>query len=166
MNCDIVLNGTRRRVSMQPTPDGGLAISVDGQACNADVQWLQPNFLSIILEGNSYRIFFDPHAEGSALVLDAQRISYEIEDPRSLSSRTKRNLGDTGARPVSAPMPGRIVRILVQSGDIVEAQQGLVVMEAMKMQNELKAPKAGCVTRLAIKLDATVHAGEVLLVIE
>lgn len=166
MNCDIVLNGTRRRISMQSNSDGGLAISVDGQACNADVEWMQPNVLSVILEGNSYRVLFDPRVAGNALVMDAQRIPYEIEDPRSLSSRTKRNLGDTGARPVSAPMPGRIVRILVQSGDIVEAQQGLIVMEAMKMQNELKAPKAGCVTRLAIKLDATVHAGEVLLVIE
>jgi biotin carboxyl carrier protein len=63
-------------------------------------------------------------------------------------------------------MPGRIVRILVQVGDRIEAQQGLIVVEAMKMQNELKAPKAGDVIRVAVETGATVQAGEVLLVIE
>jgi len=63
-------------------------------------------------------------------------------------------------------MPGRVVRVLVREGDDVTEQQGVVVIEAMKMQNELKTPKAGRVVRVAVAVDATVGAGEVLIVVE
>jgi biotin carboxyl carrier protein len=63
-------------------------------------------------------------------------------------------------------MPGRVVRVLVNAGDTVAEQQGLVVIEAMKMQNELKSPKAGRVVRVAVAVDDTVGAGEVLAVVE
>lgn len=63
-------------------------------------------------------------------------------------------------------MPGKVVRVLVAEGDMVEAGQGLVVVEAMKMQNEMKSPKAGRVIEVKAKPDSTVAAGQVLLVIE
>jgi biotin carboxyl carrier protein len=63
-------------------------------------------------------------------------------------------------------MPGKIVRLLVAEGDSVEAGQGLLVVEAMKMQNEMKAPKAGCVVSLKAHEGATVAAGDVLATIE
>jgi biotin carboxyl carrier protein len=63
-------------------------------------------------------------------------------------------------------MPGRVVRVLVQEGDEVTEHQGVVVIEAMKMQNELKSPKAGRVVRVAVAVDGTVGAGEVLVVVE
>ena len=63
-------------------------------------------------------------------------------------------------------MPGRVVRVLVEVGDEVEEQQGVVVIEAMKMQNELKSPKAGRVVRVAVAVGETVGSGDVLVVVE
>jgi biotin carboxyl carrier protein len=63
-------------------------------------------------------------------------------------------------------MPGRVVRVLVAEGDEVEAMQGVVVIEAMKMQNELKVPKAGRISKVAVAVDATVEAGQVLIIVE
>ena len=67
---------------------------------------------------------------------------------------------------IAAMMPGKVVRVLVAEGDEVEAGAGLVVVEAMKMQNEMKSPKSGRVVEVKIKPEATVAAGEVLMVIE
>jgi biotin carboxyl carrier protein len=63
-------------------------------------------------------------------------------------------------------MPGRVVRVLVEAGDEVEEGQGVVVIEAMKMQNELKSPKAGRVVRLGAAVGDTVGSGDVLVVVE
>ncbi len=168
MNYDIELNGRKRRLSMQPIAGSEEAYSfqLDGQPCSADVHWLQPNVLSLLIDGKSFRVLFDPRPGGDAVVMGGRRIPYTIYDPRSLRSRANVEANDTGARSIIASMPGRIVRILVQQGNRVEAQQGLIVVEAMKMQNELKAPKSGVVTRVAVEVGATVQAGDVLLVIE
>ncbi|HEX3559388.1 MAG TPA: biotin/lipoyl-containing protein [Pyrinomonadaceae bacterium] len=73
---------------------------------------------------------------------------------------------DAGRAQVSSPMPGKVVRVLVERGQAVEAGAGVVVVEAMKMQNELKSPKAGTVVELHAEPGATVNASEVLAVIE
>ena len=74
--------------------------------------------------------------------------------------------GAEGLQTVVAPMPGKIVRVLIAPGDAVETGQGLIVVEAMKMQNEIKATRAGRVLSVAVKEGATVSAGEILATIE
>ena len=71
-----------------------------------------------------------------------------------------------GVQPVVAPMPGRVVRVLVSPGDEVAARQGVVVVEAMKMENELRSPKAGKVKEVNVTPGTSVEAGRVLVVIE
>jgi biotin carboxyl carrier protein len=71
-----------------------------------------------------------------------------------------------GRQQVLAPMPGRVLRVLVQPGDEVQARQGLVVIEAMKMENELMSPKAGRVAEVAVAEGASVEAGRLLVVVE
>ncbi|HTZ88891.1 MAG TPA: acetyl-CoA carboxylase biotin carboxyl carrier protein subunit, partial [Alloacidobacterium sp.] len=71
-----------------------------------------------------------------------------------------------GPKPIKASMPGRVVRVLAQQGEDVGAHQGIVVIEAMKMQNEMKSPKAGRVAELRVTVGDTVSAGDVLAVIE
>lgn len=166
MNFDIELDGKKYRLAMRKE-GGGHPFTLDGKPCDADVRLVQPNVLSLLIEGRSYRVLFDPRpGSESALVFDERRISYRIDDPRSLRSRSGAGGADTGARSITASMPGRVIRLLVRVGDEVEAHQGLIVIEAMKMQNELKAPKAGKITKITAEVGATVQAGSVLLIIE
>jgi biotin carboxyl carrier protein len=89
----------------------------------------------------------------------------EAFDPRDLRA-SGHGGGTHGRQEIAAPMPGKVVRVLVKVGDAVEEGQGVVVVEAMKMQNEMKSPKAGTVAEVRTRADATVSAGEVLIVVE
>lgn len=167
LNFDIEIGGKKRRLSIMPGESADqYRLELDGKPCAADVYFLQANVLSLLVEGKSYRILFDPRPDGAAVVLGEQRVTYEIDDPRSLRSRKNADADASGARPLIASMPGRVVRILVEEGQQVEALQGLIVVEAMKMQNELKAPRAGTISRIGVEVGATVQAGKVLMVIE
>jgi biotin carboxyl carrier protein len=113
---------------------------------------LEPGCHSVLIGGRSYRV-----TDGSSDV--------EVFDPRSLRGR-KAAGASQGRQDVLAPMPGKVVRVLVAVGDHVGPGQGLVVVEAMKMQNEIKSRKAGRVAEVRTRPDAAVVAGEVLLVVE
>jgi len=89
-----------------------------------------------------------------------------VTDPKHLRGAAGAAGADAGRAQVTAPMPGKVVRVLVGQGQQVEAGQGLVVVEAMKMQNELKSPKAGAVLELRAAAGSTVNAGDVLVVVE
>jgi biotin carboxyl carrier protein len=90
----------------------------------------------------------------------------KIVDPKRLRSAQSSGAHDHGAARILAPMPGKIVRVLVEVGAQVEAGAGIVVVEAMKMQNEMKSPKSGKVIAINAKPGATVNAGDVLAIIE
>ena len=165
LNIDIEIGGKKRRLEMEPEADG-YRFELDGKPCAADAVFLQANILSLLIDGKSYRILFDPRPDGAAVVIGERRVTYVIDDPRSLQSRKNADADESAARPLIASMPGRVVRILVEAGQQVEAMQGLIVVEAMKMQNELKAPRAGTISRIGVEVGATVQAGKVLMVIE
>lgn len=158
------LEGKQRRVELPSSAASGgkLQCAVDGRAIDVDVCAMEPGVLSLLIEGRQYRCVLD----GDAVVIGGRRHEFAIDDPRSLRGRRGAGEGAAGPRAVKAPMPGRVVRVLVREGDDVTEQQGVVVIEAMKMQNELKTPKAGRVVRVAVAVDATVGAGEVLIVVE
>ena len=167
MKYNLEIDGIVHRIELFRNAEGdGWKVTLEGKDCSADAQWIQPDVLSLLIAGRSYRVLYDPRSDGAAVVLDACRIPYVVADPRSLRSRSQAGASQTGVRPIAAPMPGRIVRILVHQGESVAAQQGLLVMEAMKMQNELKSPSSGTVMRIAVEPGATVQPGQVLLVIE
>lgn len=117
---------------------------------------------SVLIGGTSYRV--TPGASGE-VIIDGRPAAIEVFDPRDLRGR-KAGAADQGRQYICAPMPGKIVRVLVSVGDAVEAGQGLVVVEAMKMQNEMKSPKAGRVMEVKTRPDAAVTAGEILVVVE
>ncbi len=157
------IGGKKRRVDLPAgAVDGVLECVVDGKPVTVDVRMLQSGVMSLVVEGRQYRCVLD----GDGLLVGEQRFGFEVEDPRSLRGRRAAGGGSAGPRAVKAPMPGRVVRVLVSAGEEVSEQQGLVVIEAMKMQNELKSPKAGRVVRVAVAVDDTVGAGEVLVVVE
>jgi len=100
------------------------------------------------------------------VVIGTKRYPIVLTDPKRLRSAAVAGLDAGGAANIAAPMPGKIVRVLAQAGDQVEAGAGIVVVEAMKMQNEMKSPKAGKVVSINVDVGATVNGGDVLAVIE
>jgi biotin carboxyl carrier protein len=160
----IEIGGRQRRVEVPGVSlrAGHSAFAVDGTVVEADARRLQDGVLSLLVEGRQYRCVLD----GDAVIVNNRRFEFLVADPRSLAAQRGASAGAGGARSVKAPMPGRVVRVLVAVGDVVEEQQGLVAIEAMKMQNELKSPKAGKVSRVAVSVGETVAAGDVLVVVD
>ena len=107
----------------------------------------------------------EEHPDRLVVVIDGYRFEAEVRDPRRWSPQSA-GRGHDGIQTIAAPMPGKVVRVLVAAGDSVAPGQGLVVVEAMKMQNELKAPRTGRVLSVAVREGATVAAGEPLVTIE
>jgi acetyl/propionyl-CoA carboxylase alpha subunit len=141
---------------------GVIECLVDGRSVTVDGRFLQAGVLSLLVGGRQYRCVLD----GEGVVIDGRRFGFEVEDPRSLQGRRGAGAGTDGPRAVKSPMPGRVVRVLIEVGQEVEAGEAVVVIEAMKMQNELKSPKAGRVGRVAVGVGDTVGAGDVLVVVE
>ena len=141
-------------------------ISLDGQPVNIDAVEIGPNTLSLLLEGQSYEVRITPSPDGVLkLQTGLQEFTAEVVDPRAWRGRRHGALEVEGRQQIVAPMPGKVVRILVQAGDKVEAGQGLLVVEAMKMQNEIRSPKGGTIERLHVREGQPVNAGEVLCVV-
>jgi biotin carboxyl carrier protein len=129
------------------------------------VQQPEPGVYSVLIDGRSYEARVEP-SEGRVFVwINGRRFDVEVRDPRRWSAG-KRGLRAEGRENLTAPMPGKVVRVLVALGDVVEPGQGVVVVEAMKMQNEMKASRAGRVFAIPVREGATVSAGEILATIE
>ena len=131
-----------------------------------DAREARPELLSLLLNGRSYEIEREVTEERVVLSVERRRYSTEMEDARSLRTRRAGHPGQDGPRKLTAPMPGRVLRILAREGTLVEQGQAILVIEAMKMQNELKAPKKGVVRKLMIGEGAAANAGDVLAVVE
>jgi acetyl/propionyl-CoA carboxylase alpha subunit len=166
MTLHIQIDGRTHRIELPDTLSGSIDCSLDGEPKQINVHLLSPGVLSLMIDGRSFRCILDEGPTERAILLDGKRFVYALDDPRSLRSRRGAAADADGPRPIKAPMPGRIVRILASVGDAVDAQQGILVIEAMKMQNEMKSPKAGNVARVSVAVGDTVQAGQVLAVIE
>jgi biotin carboxyl carrier protein len=165
MKLDLTINGAAGEIELlAPAPD--CRFRLDGGAERAaQVETPEPGVYSVLLDGRSYDARVEEVPEGLVVVIDGFRFQIEARDPRRFV-RKSAGRGGEGIQTVTAPMPGKIVRVLVAPGDAVAAGQGLLVVEAMKMQNEMKAARAGKVLSVNAKEGATVKAGEVLATIE
>ncbi len=126
---------------------------------------VEPGIFSVLLDGRSYEAHAETGPGCAWITIRGHRFRVAITDPRRWSSRRAGAHGPE-REDVIAPMPGKIVRLLVEPGQAVEAGQGIVVMEAMKMQNEMKAHRAGRVAAIPVHAGETVAAGAVLATIE
>jgi len=146
--------------------ESGWHCKVDGQETPLDAVSTQDGVLSILLDGKSYEIKQENTGTDFNIVVGGLRFPTQIRDPRSLRSRRSADSGTEGVKKIVAPMPGKVVRILAQPGTAVEHGQGVIVIEAMKMQNELKSPKKGIVKKLTVHEGAAVEAGQSLAEVE
>jgi biotin carboxyl carrier protein len=146
-------------------------VVVDGRAIEIDSQQLdgvlevEAGVYSVLLDSASYEIRIQASPGGLTASVADRKFDVEVRNPRDASPSSRAALG-SGRQNVTAPMPGKVVRVLVDNGDQVETSQGLVVVEAMKMQNELKASRPGRVIEIRAREGETVGAGDTLVVLE
>lgn len=150
--------------------DGG-EVHVDGKDLDAHIAEVEGTPVRMLTVGDEvHRIVVRRGAERGRYILWVDGFRHEVEAlderMRAIRELAGTTAGPVGPAPLLAPMPGMVVRIQVQVGDVVQPGQGLVVMEAMKMENELRSPKAGQVKDVTVAAGASVEAGRVLVVIE
>ena len=144
----------------------GWKCRLNGREFPVDVVSGEDGVLSLLLAGKSYEVKQENTATETRVVVGQERFNVAVRDPRSFRSRRRAGAEAQGVKKITAPMPGKVVRLLVAEGSTVEAGQSVIVIEAMKMQNELKAPKSGVLKKLNIKEGAAVEAGQSLAEVE
>jgi biotin carboxyl carrier protein len=167
MTYDVIVDGKSVRVELKRA-GAAWECKLDGRKLTADAVVTSPAVLSLLIAGKVYEVKREASATDLHLWVGSARYHVEVRDPRAYRSRRAAAVSGAGEgpQPVVSPMPGKVVRILAPAGTKVAAGQGIVVVEAMKMQNEIKSPKAGTVAKLVAKEGAAVVAGEVLAVVE
>jgi biotin carboxyl carrier protein len=164
MTYDITLDGKQYRLDLEQV-DGQWTCRLDGRDVEVDAVLARPNVLSVRMGNKAYEVKCERVGGETHIWVGSRRFAAEVRDPRSLRSRG-RAADDQGPRKLTAPMPGKVVRILVDKGVEVEAGTGVLVVEAMKMQNEVKSPKKGTIQQILVAEGAAVNAGDVLAIVD
>ncbi|MBI5538368.1 MAG: biotin/lipoyl-binding protein [Deltaproteobacteria bacterium] len=161
----VTFDGPEIPVDVTAVPGGGYDVRLDGERVDADVVAL-PDALSIRIGNRVIDLVVEGTLPELGVSATGMRARVRVESERGrAASAARRKLGpETGA--VASPMPGRIVKVLVELGAEVQADQPLVVVEAMKMENELRAPKGGKIAKIAVQAGDRVEAGTILLEVD
>lgn len=138
---------------------------VGNDGAQSDAVEVAPNTYSVIINGHAFEAVVMPTAEGVLLRCGKREFLASISDPRAWRRRHAAAFEAEGQQQVRAPMPGKVIRILVSEGMAVQADQGLLVVEAMKMQNEIRTSRSGTVERIFVREGQAVAAGEPLAAI-
>jgi biotin carboxyl carrier protein len=164
MTYDVNIDGKNYRLELNRA-ESRWECRLDGREVEIDAVLARRDVLSMIIGGKAYEIKRERTATDMHLWVGSVRYAVQLRDPRSLRSRASADDGK-GPRKLLAPMPGKIIRVLVKEEAEVAAGQGMIVVEAMKMQNEIKSPKMGVVRKMIAAEGANVNAGDVLAVVE
>ncbi|NMO22267.1 biotin/lipoyl-binding protein [Pyxidicoccus fallax] len=154
-------------VDLEPLGNDLYKLTVNGQTYQVDALMLEHGTMTMLVDGQSYSVEFEENGDEVGVLLRGQVSRFDVADERRLRLRAgSAAFSVEGKQLVTAPMPGKVVKVLVKVGDEVKEGQGLVVVEAMKMENELKSPKAGKVTELFAKEGTAVENNAKLVVVE
>lgn len=156
---ELHVSGPNSRLSKMP-------FTIDGRSLEAEPAEIAPGAYSILIGGRCYSAEVEPRPSGNDLTftvrVGAKTFEIRVRDPRR-RRRHEAALEHAGPEEIVAPMPGRIVKVLVEESQEVRASEGLVVIEAMKMQNELRSPRAGRVEKIYVQAGAGVESGARLI---
>ena len=164
MLCEVTIDGKNYRVELKRT-DERWSCRLDGRELEVDAVSARPDVLSLRIGNLAYEVKSERIANDLQVWVGSARFLAEVHDPRSLRGRA-RTREDHGPKKIVASMPGKVVRLLVGDGEEVELGAGVAVVEAMKMQNEIKSPKKGTVRTILVSEGAAVNAGDVLAIVE
>lgn len=165
MDFKAILKGREWQISVSEERDGVFRVLVDGREMIADCRKMDSSLLSLILDGLSYEVSIEDAEDGIGVVIYGHRYPVRIEAGGASGAKV-RSKSSGGPLPLFAPMPGKVVKLFVREGEEVKEGQGLVVIEAMKMENDLPSPKNGRVREILVKEGDAVEAEAVLLVVE
>lgn len=171
---EISVGGKTHQIEVEQVASAPLSFSaealyrvrLDGREIPVSCVPLGDGALSLIVTGESFAVQYERGAEGLLVTLRGATYECTVSDPRSLRARKKLGVADSGEQKLTASMPGKVVRIIAAVGDHIKTGQGILVIEAMKMQNEVRSPKDGRLKKLLVSQSANVVAGEVLAIIE
>lgn len=144
---------------------GHYAVVVEGRPLQVDIAESDRAFVSLLVDGRSHEAGLEKVPGGYRVSLGGVPFQVELSDATQATESAARK-APSGPTRIQAPMPGKLVRVLVEAGQTIEAAQGLVVIEAMKMENELQAPRAGRVKQVHVREGQAVEAGALLVVVE
>jgi biotin carboxyl carrier protein len=161
-----VCGGQEHSIEITETGPEHYVLTFEGRRIEVDARQITPTSLSLLMGESVYTAEIEP--VNDTVTVRGHAVGVEVLDLRRMRLRRAKDsvAGEGGPAAIGAPMPGKVVAVLVQEGQSVEAGQGLVVVEAMKMENELRAPKAGVVRKLTAKVGAAVESGASLCLIE
>jgi biotin carboxyl carrier protein len=165
MRFDIGLGGRIYRLELQKKKDQW-ECRLDGREISIQAAQVGADTLSLLMDGRSFEVKNEPALDGITVFIRGIRYEVSIEDPRSWRGRTRAAQAGAGPQKLIASMPGKVVRVLAREGDNIVAGQGIAVVEAMKMQNEIRSPRAGVLKKLLAHEGMKVTAGEVLGIVE
>jgi biotin carboxyl carrier protein len=170
MHYDINVSGKAYRLDLEqdPAPDqqSRWLCRLDGREITVDALQIDANTLSLVIGGRTLEIRRENAGETQRLFIRGRQYDVAVRDSRSLRSRNRAGASDAGPLRLTASMPGKVVRVLAKEGESLQAGMGIAVVEAMKMQNEIRSPKNGTLVKMLAREGMNVNAGDVLAVLE
>jgi len=167
MNVDVVVNSRPWKVALEPAGAGRFTVTIKGMTRVVDAAWIDPDTLSLVDGGAAREIRFHGRDGNGSVGVEIGGTLYEaVVAKKGRVPGPISRVAQSGTHAVKSPMPGRVVRVLVGVGDRVSARQGVVVVEAMKMENELRTPADGVVKDILAVPGAAVETGAVLVVVD
>lgn len=162
MYFDASTSGKTARVEVRESR-GHYRVTIGDKTLDLDLVKIGASGLSVLVDGVSHDLGLEKTPEGFAVLVRGDRFDVDLKD--AVKGEALGKVAHKGPLRLTAPMPGKIVKVLVSPGETVEAGRGVLVMEAMKMENELKAARAGVVQEIKVKEGQAVEMGALLLVI-
>ena len=164
MTYDVAIDGKIYRLELDHS-EKGWSCRLDGREIPVDAVLARRDVLSLRIGNRAFEVKCERVGLETHFWVGSERFAVEVRDPRSLRGRARHD-DEQGPRKLTAPMPGKVVRILAAEGSEIEAGAGVVVVEAMKMQNEVKSPKRGTIQKISVIAGEAVNAGDVLAIVE
>ena len=166
MKLQAELNNEKHDVEIRRNGDKVFAV-IDGRTYELEASEPEPNVFLLKQDGRVYEVYVSPEATGASHVrIGSNQFEITIHDPKRLRGSSSGNEHGEGLAEIKTAMPGKVVRVLVEPGTGVKKGDGIIIVEAMKMQNEMKSPKDGVVKEIRSSEGSTVNAGEVLAIID
>jgi biotin carboxyl carrier protein len=148
----------------------GLSVfaEIDGRKYEFEARIVEPNTYLFNHDGKIFECYVAPKNAGGVTRVrqGTKSFDFQLSDPKRLRGAANLEANADGIATIVTQMPGKVVRVLVAPGQEVKIGDGIIIVEAMKMQNEMKSPKDGTVKEVCFEIGATVNAGDILAVIE